>query len=400
MASTFLVNGGNYLYNVLLAKKLAPSDFAQAGLLINLLLVFSFLAMTFQIVAAKFSVSFEGHVLDQFINWLKKVSLKIGFILLVLISVLSQPLSEFFQLENDWALPTLSMVLPVFFLMSVERGRLQGNEQFVRLSVSYQTEVWTRFVLTFGMLYFIPGIQLEMVISLAIFGSIFMGFFPIRSRFNFIPLTGFSAENKQLVWSFFLLTGSYECAQILINYSDVLLVKHYFTSAQAGWFTSMALIGKVVYFLTWMLAMVLVPKVLNAKKKSLPFKGIMVKYVLVISAFCALLSVLVYLFPREIILLLFDDSYIEIAPLLWRYAVATGLFSICNLFVYFFLSIDKRRLVLIAIIFGLIQLVCYVFFHDSLRQIIQVQIVVMIILLLTMLISFFLVKDHPKSLSI
>ena len=56
MLSVLVVNGGNYLYNLILGRLLGPEQFADAAVLITFLLVLSFIAMTFQLVTAKFSV--------------------------------------------------------------------------------------------------------------------------------------------------------------------------------------------------------------------------------------------------------------------------------------------------------------------------------------------------------
>lgn len=394
MISTMIVNGGNYLYNIVLAKELGPEAFSQAGLLINLLLVFSFLAMTFQIVAAKYSVAFEGLTKKQFIVWFRKISVLSGLVLLTIISMFQRPLSVFFHLENMGALPMLSIALPFFFLMSVERGFLQGKQHFVPLSTSYQSEVWSRLILTFLLFYLAPSIQVEMAVALAILGSIIFGYYPVKTTVQWWSNSRLSYGTKRKIWTFFILTASYECSQIVINYSDVILVKHFFTSRESGWFTSVALMGKVIYFLTWMLAMVLVPKVLNARKERKPYKHIMVKYAFLISIFVLLLTGILYLFPKEIILVLFDQSYLDIAGLLWMYAVATGLFSLSNLFVYFFLTVGKEKLVFLAILFGIGQLIGYLYFHESMAQLIRVQIVAMSILLFSLTAIFLRMKEE------
>ncbi|MFT5077499.1 MAG: hypothetical protein ACI917_000001, partial [Patiriisocius sp.] len=50
--SSFVVNGGNYLYNLLMGRMLGPEVFADVAILITLLLVISFIAMTFQVVVS------------------------------------------------------------------------------------------------------------------------------------------------------------------------------------------------------------------------------------------------------------------------------------------------------------------------------------------------------------
>ena len=68
MCSVIIVNGGNYLYNLLLGRMLGPTLFADAALLITFLLVLSFVAMTFQLATAKFSVLFENSAFHNFIS--------------------------------------------------------------------------------------------------------------------------------------------------------------------------------------------------------------------------------------------------------------------------------------------------------------------------------------------
>ncbi len=68
MLTILLVNGGNYLYNLLLGRLLGPAQFADAAILITLLLILSFVGMTFQIVTAKYAVLFEDLDLMRFIK--------------------------------------------------------------------------------------------------------------------------------------------------------------------------------------------------------------------------------------------------------------------------------------------------------------------------------------------
>ena len=78
MLSVLIVNGGNYLYNLLLGRLLGPSQFADAAVLITFLLVLSFVAMTFQLATAKFSVVLQSNVLQNFFSKVYKYATIIG----------------------------------------------------------------------------------------------------------------------------------------------------------------------------------------------------------------------------------------------------------------------------------------------------------------------------------
>ena len=84
MLSVLAVNGGNYFYNLILGRLLGPAQFADAAVLITLLLVLSFVAMTFQLVTAKFSVELEADVFRGFISKMYKNATWVGISLGVL----------------------------------------------------------------------------------------------------------------------------------------------------------------------------------------------------------------------------------------------------------------------------------------------------------------------------
>ena len=60
MLSALIVNAGNYVYNLVLGRLLGPAAFADAAIIITLLLVLSFAAMTFQLGTARYMVLLEN----------------------------------------------------------------------------------------------------------------------------------------------------------------------------------------------------------------------------------------------------------------------------------------------------------------------------------------------------
>jgi hypothetical protein len=67
--------------------------------------------------------------------------------------------------------------------------------------------------------------------------------------------------------------------------------------------------------------------------------------------------------------------------LLWKYSLATSLFAVSNIFAYYFLSLDQYIPVIISGIFGLLQLILIILFHETLDQVVQMQIIAMFALL-------------------
>ena len=180
-----------------------------------------------------------------------------------------------------------------------------------------------------------------------------------------------------MVRNFFIITAFYELTQIIINNSDILLVKHYFESYEAGLYASLALIGRIVYFIAWMFVMLLLPTVVQLKKEGKETAPILFKYVGYIAAIASVIVIGCSLFPETAITLLFGKSYLAMAPLLWKYALATGMFAVSNIFAYYYLSLDKYIPVIISGVFGMLQMGLVVFFHESLEQVVHMQIIAM-----------------------
>ncbi len=387
MLSALIVNAGNYLYNLIVGRLLGPKEFADAAILITFLLVLSFLAMTFQLVTAKYVVLFEDSVIQSLLNFIVKRSLFFGILLGIIIIISAGFLQSIFNTSTSSMFVIFGIGVPIYFLMSVNRGAFQGKKQFVKLSITYQAEMISRLIITLLLLYFLK-IESSVLIATGIFISLLCSLYPFNLKKESViqPLNDY---HRGLLFKFFLLTAFYECTQIIINNSDILLVKHYFDNYQAGLYASLALIGRVVYFIAWMFVMLLLPAVVNKEKEGLPHGNVLLKYVGYISLLSVTIVLTSYLFPELVVRILFGEAYLEIAPLLWQYALATSIFAISNVFAYYYLSIDEYIPVVITGVLGLTQVLLIVFFHDSLQQIVIMQIIAMSILLIVQLFFFF-----------
>ncbi|MDN3491244.1 oligosaccharide flippase family protein [Winogradskyella bathintestinalis] len=400
MVSVLAVNGGNYLYNLILGRILGPAEFADAAVLITFLLVLSFVAMTFQLVTAKFSVLFENEVFKNFIVKVYKQAVVAGIILGALIIGFASQLQAVFNTSSSTMFIIFGFGVPLYFLMSVNRGTFQGKKAFKSLSITYQGEMLSRLLITLGIILLL-NIQSSAAIAVGILISFVFGLFPFKvKQLRFKNATPLDAKYRKQIKNFFLLTAFYELTQIIINNSDILLVKHYFESYEAGLYASLALIGRIVYFIAWMFVMLLLPAVVELKKEGKETASILFKYVGYIAIISTIIVLGCLLLPELIINILFGEQYIAMAPLLWKYAIATSMFAISNIFAYYYLSLDKYVPVIISGVFGMLQMFLVVFYHDSLEQVVLMQIVAMALLLVIQIGFFMLESRQQKKLSL
>lgn len=390
MLSILLVNGGNYIYNLLLGRILGPSEFADAAILITFLLVLSFVGMTFQIVTAKYAVLFEKDKLAGFLKLITKYASFFGILFGALIFYFHKELQLIFHTQTSSMFWIFALGLPLYFLMSVNRGLYQGKDLLNKLSLTYQSEMISRLVITIGVVVLAPFIPSSIAIAIGIVVSFIFGLFPFQKSIfkSSRVVTEKLIETKSII-IFFGLTAFYELTQIIINNSDIILVKHYFDNEQAGLYASLALIGRVVYFVSWMFVMLLLPKVIQLKKDGENTLPILLKYVGYIIILATLIVTFTWLFPEFVVRLMFGEQYISISPLLWKYALATSIFAIANIFAYYFLSIGKYIPVIVSAFLGLTQIGLIVLYHNSLEQVVLMQVLTMVLLLIFQLGYFF-----------
>ncbi len=389
MLSAIIVNGGNYLYNLLVGRILGPTKFADAAILITFLLVLSFVAMTFQLVTAKYTVLFDDKVFEQFMSFALKRAILFGIVIGVLIVFFAGQLQKVFNTHNVTMFVIFGVSVPNYFLMSVNRGVFQGGKKFLNLATTYQTEMISRLLITLLLLYVFVDIESSIIISLGIIISLVFGVLPLSKNVRFFKSGTLSDENRKIVHKFLLLTAFYECTQIIINNSDILLVKAYFDNYNAGLYASLALIGRVVYFIAWMFVMLLLPSVVSKQKEGIPHRNVLLIYVGYVTLLSACIVLVTFLFPEFVVSILFGDAYVGIASLLWQYALATSIFAVSNVFAYYFLSLDQYIPVIITGVLGITQVVLIVFFHESLKEIVTMQIIAMSILLAVQLMFFY-----------
>jgi len=379
-----LVNAGNYVINLILGRFLGPEAFAEASIIATIVLMLSFIAVGIQLTSAKFSASeSEVEERNKTTNWLKNKVNHGSLIFSLVMLILCPWIQQYLHFESIIPLVVIALGLPMFFNLAVKRGWLQGTDQFHKLAWSYILEMLLRLTITFAaisMVLYLFNAFTTLAVSLGFLASFFVSFFFKMEKAQ--PLV--SEEQKTHIIKFIGIIGLYELSQIIINNSDVIMAKHFFDAKEAGLYAAIALIGRVVYFGTWTIVTLLFPKVIQRERDGLPHRKLFWNALMIVAAIGSLIVLACYLFPSLIINLLFGSEYLIAAELLWVYAVSTTLFACANVFAYYHLSLNNYLPVAITMTAGILQLIFINLFHNSLLQIIQVQLGIMGILFVVM----------------
>lgn len=387
MLSTLIVNVGNYAFNLLAGRALSPEAFGEANFLVTSLLAISFVATAFQLTAAKFSDA-NGQLTD--IAWIS------GIVLALVVFFSAESLTNIFHLSSDLLVLALGGLIPFYFVLSVGRGTLQGGLHMGRFAATYQVEMWVRLLLGIGLVVLTHSVW---GVSIGLFMSIIVCFLFTLWAKHQAPSQVLRSSN-QPIGLFFGATLAYEFSQIFINNSDVLFVKHYFGAHEAGLYAALALIGRVVYFGTWSVVMVLFPKVIDEKKKGNDTHHLFIKSFSVVALIALLVVLLCLLMPEYIVSMLFGGQYLAIVPYLWQYACVTALFACANVWVYYHLSLDRKLPIVLSVVAGMLQFVLLSIWHTTFGEVIQSQLIAMVFLFVSLLVYHTLTETKSLSFDI
>jgi len=394
------VSGLNLIHNVLMGRLLSPADYSQLTFIITLQLLIGLLPTTFQTVVARFGARYQAQndtaILDVLAKQMSRLGWIIGLSIFALLLLLSPLLTSIFQLRDIGVILPLILFIPFFIAMGVGRGLLQSYHAYHSMSLAYLAEGGIRLlfgvVLGYGLLN--AGRALDGAIwgfAQSMIATWFVSWFALRhiqarlnDGSNEEVVVDTSMERQQ--WQqLALVTISALIGQALITNSDFLLVKNFFTADEAGLYAAVSVLGRIVYFGALPLTIVLVPMVARRQALNQPTQPIFYMLIGGGTIVCSGLVIASAIFASTILGVLYGESYIQAAYLLAPYALAASLFTLTNLAVTYQIALGKGQSTWLPVVAGIAQIILVFVFHESLQQVVFIQIGLMSILLVVVL---------------
>jgi polysaccharide pyruvyl transferase CsaB len=390
-ASMTIVNIGNYALNLVLGRWLGPAAFADFNLMVTTFLIVTMVTAAFQLVSAKFAAMYAADgdharlVLVR--SWLARGAWIIGVVVAAIVGLGAPTWQVFFQTSSPWPFVILGIGLPFYIAQGIDRGALQGRTQFGGLTLSYQAEMWVRLIgslLLVALGWSVNGAVAAMTLSLVV--TWLVGSAMVRRANRSLGVQSNTAgaallpADKRAILEFCGLALIALTGQVLINNSDVLIVKHFFAPEEAGQYAALSLIGRVVFFITASVVATIFPIVTQAHQRGEATERFLWGAIGIVTAVSAAIVAGALVAPTLVVQLLFGESYLSIAPLLWAYAGATSLYALANVVVNYRLAKGDRGGSILVLLVGIAQVAGLWLFHTSLWEVVFVQVALMLAL--------------------
>jgi O-antigen/teichoic acid export membrane protein len=279
----------------------------------------------------------------------------------------------------------LALSMLFYVPLGVKRGGFQGTTQFLRLSMSLALEAVVKFIaaiilvkLGFGVLGAVSAISISVVLAYLVPGG--------DEQFRSHPEAAIPASFREGMQAMIFFVG-----QVIINNIDILMVKHFFRSDEAGLYAAIALVGRLLYFATWMVTSAMFPISAGAKAETDSRRVLLVPIAFVIGL-STVFVVFLWAFPNFVLTTVFGSSFRSIsadAPaLLTMNAIAMGVYALAVVLIAYEMSRKVANTGWFQLLVSGLIVLGIVFYHQSLMSVIIVQQVLRLLLLVAVAFPF------------
>jgi O-antigen/teichoic acid export membrane protein len=367
-------------YNVVVARFLGPRAYGNATAVYTLLILISAVTLAFQIVSAKV-VAQQQTAEGKFAvyRYFHRASWMCGIAVAVFLLIFEREIASYLNLPDVILVVLLAVGAAFYVPLGSRRGYMQGAYGFRRLATNLVLEGAVRLGGSF--LAILAGFGVECVIS-ANAAAVAAAYFaavpavavhincPIRSAYAF----------RETLQSMVFFAG-----QALINNCDIVLVKHFFEPRQAGLYAAVAMVGRVIFAFSSAVVNTMFPLVAGTSNEERRDLGVISTSLLLVLGIGSVLALGLRIAPASIWTTFFGAQFaiagkFGLPYLLSLYAITTVIYSLSVVIITYEMSykISSTSWIQLAFTTVLIGGICR--YHDSLRQVIWVQLDLMIVL--------------------
>lgn len=379
------INFLSYLYHFIIGRMLGPASYGELASLISLIGLIGIIPGSFGLVIIKYVSSAKTKQDEASLTfWLKSKVFMASLVFFMAILLTSPFIYSFLKISKISYL----VLIAVFFLFSLpvalNRSILQGLLKFKEMMISVSIEYISKIILSVFLIYLgfqVGGAILALIISTLL--GLYVSNIYLR---NSVPKSSGPPSNIKSMLAFAVPVFIQAITITSLFSSDVILVKHFFSSHDAGIYAALSTLGKIIFFAAGPITTVMFPLVSQRKSKGQDHTIIFIYSFISTCLFAVSILAMYWFLPNLAIKLLYGSAYLEASNLLIWFGFFITLFTLSSLLVNYSLSLGKTKVVLLPLLAASLQIIGILLFHQSLYTVISISIIVTALLLLSLLI--------------
>lgn len=386
---TMVVNVGAYLYHVVVGRIMGPDKYGEFAALFSLLFILSVPANVVQISLTKFysEIKAKGNtgqaksLLLRIVKYLTIGSIVGGLLFLPLIPFLQKML----RIQDFMSFIWLFGIVASSFYITAGNGILNGYQKFLSSSIYQIINIATRLITGLLLAPFGAAITLfGMIISNII--TLIYGMFPLRFVLKAKAVNHSLLKKEAIQFAFPTLMTT--LAITMLYNIDVVLVKMFFQAQDAGIYASLNIFGKIIFFASSALLIVLFPMAAERKVSGKEYKSVIRVGLVGVGGISIGIAIVYLLLSSVIPTLLFGSAYANAGQYLGTYGLFLACITTINYLSMMCLAINRTRVWRLLCIGVCIQIAGMFLFHSTLFSLIISNALVTLFLFISILVYY------------
>ena len=351
----------NYAFNILIARYTSKEIFGIFSAALGIIYLSQISGMSIQSLVTKTVAKNKENDLNQY-KWNTTLSFAIiGVVASIIFFLFKVPISQLASIPKELIL-YLALAIIFAFISPVSKGLLLGQEKVITVNLLLLAETVMKFIIG------IVAIKIGGNISLLIVANAIP---PFLTTLFIIPMIKFEKKKDTEVknnWKEFLLMTLSFLLLTMPFTIDLVLVNSSFRAE----YSSLSLLGKIVYFACVTTSAVLFARLSNESSFTKQRKSLFLSILL--SLFIGLFLSLIYFFLGEkIISLSVGDSYLKINTYLGMFGLCMTGYSIVYMIANYFIARGDYSYIWVLLSASILQITLFSTRNNYLNEVVQNQ---------------------------
>lgn len=388
LSGSGLTSAINLAYNLVIARYLGPKSFGHATVVYTLLTLLSAVTLSYQIVCSKIVAqqqSEAGKVSAY--RMFHRSAWGCGLAVALVLLLFQSAIAGYLNLPDSMLVALLAIGAAFYVPLGSRRGYIQGSYGFRCLATNLVVEGAVR----------LGGSFLLVVLGFGVRGVIGANAAAVAVAYLVIPPKITSQASSPLgIWNAVLEMSQalfFFAGQVLINNCDIVLVKHLFPAREAGLYSAIAMVGRVIFSFSSAVVNTTFPLVAGTRSEERRDFRVIGTSLLIVFTIGSVLAVALYCTPPWIWSTLFGSGFqiagkYNLSYLQALYAFKTVIYSLSVVIITYEMSYKIANTSWMQLLFSGVLVEAIYRFHSSLREVILLQIYLIIGLLILVAIPF------------
>lgn len=364
---TMGANVAAYLYHLIVGRILGPIQYGELASLLSLSYILNVPVALVQTVLTKYFSILKARKSDRQAKQLFLVSTKylsvailLGLFLMVIVTPM---IVNFLHITDSVNILWIYAAFGIGFISVVPASIMLGYQLFGSFAFFSSLGAFLRLI--FGALLAPFGVSTTLLGAVIYITFLYIAMlWPIR--FVLEKKSSPLSLRKRDVLSYSVPAFLALLGVTMLNQQDVILIKHFFSPHEAGIYSAISILGKIIFFASSSIGLVIFPILSERVERKESYQGLVVAAISFVSVMSFVLTGMYFLFPIPITTLLYGPGYVDAAQYLGVFALFMSFFSLDNLLMSICLAVGKTGMWVLPLSGALIQIVLLNLYHSTL----------------------------------